>query len=460
MDINIIGIKTLQLLLCFCILIVLHEGGHFAFCKLFGVRVEKFFLFIDPWVKLVSTKSAWLRKLFPRLGKGETEYGLGWLPLGGYVKISGMVDESMDTEQLATPKQPWEFRSQTVWKRFFIMVGGVLVNLITAFVIYWAVAYTWGEDRLPMQSFRDGFAYIEQAHSIGFLDGDTPVGIDGQEITAYSVNILRDISRAKTVTVLRQGTTVDIAMPEGGVSLLDMMEEGSEFFVPIVPSIIDSVVPESAAAKAGITAGMRICSVDGQPFDSWHQYDALMQGRTDRNMTLGLLTASGDTLSPVSLTLSDDMKMGVVRHSSVSADDFEHISYGIFSAVPAGLRKGWSVLTGYVSDLRYLFTAKGARSVGSFITIGSIFPDEWQWERFWTLTAFISIMLAVMNILPIPALDGGHVALLLVEAITGREPSQKTMEWIQRIGMLILIGLMLLAFGNDIIRWVLPHFMG
>ncbi len=458
MDIQIVAIKTLQLICCFSLLVMLHEGGHFFFCKLFGVRVEKFFIFFDPKFHLFSTRDKWFTCLFPRFKDNETEYGIGWLPLGGYVKIGGMIDESMDLKQLQEQARPDDFRSQGVWQRFFIMVGGVLMNIITAFVLYAVIVFTWGEDILPMRNITAGFAFNVEAEQLGFRDGDIPVKINGKEIEGYSVSLYRDISTAKNVTVLREGKETLIPMPKGGLNMLDMMEMQPPFFTPIALAEIDSVLPGTPAAKARITKDSRILSVDGTPIEYWSDFDSLMTDRTDHNMSLVVLPAGQVKADTVSLTLDDDMKMGVLRKMPITEQQIEHVTYNALSCIPAGMKHGWSVLAGYVNDLKYVFTAKGVKSVGSFITIGSIFPATWDWERFWSLTAFISIILAVMNILPIPALDGGHVAILLYEAITGREPSERVMVWLEYIGIGILVALMVLAFGNDIIRWILPQF--
>ena len=266
-------IKTLQLLCCLSLLVVLHEGGHFGFAKLFGVKVEKFFMFFDYKFKLFSTKSKWFTRLFPRFKDKETEYGIGWIPLGGYVKIAGMIDESMDTEQMKQPAQPNEFRSKKVWQRFFIMFGGVLMNLITAWVIYSLVLLAWGRDYVPMTSIENGFQYNEQAHEIGFQDGDIPVSADGKEIVEFSTAIMRTISNANTVTVLRQGEEVVLTMPEDGLSLLKMLQAQPQFLQPLAEAYIDSVVPGSAAAKAGIEKGMRMLSVNGKTIETWADFD-------------------------------------------------------------------------------------------------------------------------------------------------------------------------------------------
>ncbi len=457
MDLQLIAIKTLQLILCFSLLVALHEGGHFFFAKLFGVRVEKFYLFFNPRFHLFSTRDKWFTRLFPYFKDNETEYGIGWLPLGGYVKIAGMVDESMDTEQLKQPAKRDEFRAQSVGRRFWIMAGGVLVNLITAFVIYSLVIFTWGRDILPMQNIPGGFAFNQQAEQLGFRDGDTPIRVDGKDIEGYTSSLYRSFSTAETVTVLRGGEEVTIQMPEDGLNLLEMLEMNPAFFQIIAPAEIDSVVPNSPAAEAGITKGARLLSLDGQAIKYWSDFDSLMTDRTNRDISLTLQNAGSQTIDTVSLTLDADMHMGVMRKMPITEEMFQHIDYSFFESIPAGLKNGWQTLSNYVSDLKYVFSRKGAKSVGSFITIGSIFPNVWDWERFWNLTAFISIILAVMNILPIPGLDGGHIMILTYEAITGHEPSERAMVILEYIGMGLIIALMILAVGNDIIRWILPN---
>ena len=466
-------IKTLQLLCCLSILVVLHEGGHFGFAKLFGVKVEKFFMFFDYKFKLFSTKSKWFTRLFPHFKDNETEYGIGWIPLGGYVKIAGMIDESMDTEQMKQPAQPNEFRSQKVWKRFLIMFGGVLMNLITAWVIYSLVLLAWGRDYYPMANIEQGFQYSEQAHRIGFQDGDIPVAADGKEIAEFSLGpVMRSISNAKTVTVLRQGEKVELTMPEDGLSLLQMLQTQPPFLQLLAEAYIDSVVPGSAADKAGIEKGMRLLSVNGKDIKTWADFDYEVTLRRQdvlaspdctaedsiqwRTLNAVVASADGSQTDTLSLQLDENYMMGVTRH----LPDYkkEHLSYNLASCFPAGLGYGWRVLKSYVSDLKYVASAEGAKSVGSFITIGNIFPNSWDWHQFWLLTAFISIILAVMNILPIPGLDGGHIVLLFYEGITGRQPSDKAMEWIEKIGIGIIIALMLLAMSNDVRNFILPLF--
>ncbi len=465
-------IKTLQLICCLSILVVLHEGGHFGFAKLFGVKVEKFFMFFDYKFHLFSTKSKWFTRLFPSFKDKETEYGIGWIPLGGYVKIAGMIDESMDTEQMKQPAQPDEFRSQKVWKRFLIMFGGVLMNLITAWVIYSLVLLAWGRDYYPMTSIGQGFQYNEQAHAIGFQDGDIPIRTDKGEIKEYSLAVMRTISNAKTVTVLRQGEEVVLTMPEEGLSMLKMMQSQPQFLQLLAEAYIDSVVPGSAAAKAGIEKGMRLLSVNGKEISTWADFDYEVTLRRQdvlaspdctaedslrwRTLDAVVASADGSRTDTLSLQLDEKYMMGVTRH----VPDYKtvHLSYNLLNCFPAGLSYGWRVLKSYVNDLKYVASAEGAKSVGSFITIGNIFPNAWDWHQFWMLTAFISIILAVMNILPIPGLDGGHIVLLFYEGITGRQPSDKAMEWIEKIGIGIIIALMVLALSNDVRNFILPLF--
>ena len=465
-------IKTLQLLCCLSLLVVLHEAGHFGFSKLFGVKVEKFYMFFDYKFHLFSTKSKWFARLFPRIAQNETEYGIGWIPLGGYVKIAGMIDESLDTEQLKQPAQANEFRSQKVWKRFLIMFGGVLMNLITAWVIYSLVLLAWGRDYVPMTSIENGFQYNEQAHNIGFRDGDIPVAADGKEIVEYSPAVMRTISNASTITVLRDGEELELQMPEEGLSMLQMLQAQPQFLTPYAEAIIDSVVSSSAADKAGIEKGMKLVAVNGKDISTWVDFDYEVTLRRQdvlsspdctaadslkwRTLACVFATADMSRMDTLQLFLDENYLMGVTRH--IPNFKTVHLDYNLATCFPAGLSYGWRVLKSYVSDLKYVASADGAKSVGSFITIGNIFPSAWDWQQFWMLTAFISIILAVMNILPIPGLDGGHIVLLFYEGLTGRQPSDKTMEWIEKIGIGIIIALMLLAFSNDVRNFILPLF--
>ena len=449
---EIFFIRALQLILCFMLLVVLHEGGHFLFAKIFKVRVEKFCLFFDPWFTLFKFK--------PK--KSDTTYALGWLPLGGYVKISGMIDESMDTEQMKQPVKPWEFRAKPAWQRLFIMIGGVLVNFLTALVIYAMVLFTWGDTYVPLRNMTDGLKYNEMAQSVGFRDGDIPLRTDAVELERMDGDMFRAISEAHSVTVLRDGKEVTFSLP-GDLSLLEMLKDQPRFAEVLMPSRIDSVTAGGVADKAGIRAGDELIGYNGQAFSTWNEYavvrgsiaDVLAQGNAADSMKMRqaalvvrrAATGMKDTLN---VMLGKDYKLGIAWNLP-TATRYESVTrtYGFFESFPAGAIHGWKVLTGYVDDLKYVFTAEGAKSVGSFGAIGSMFPAVWDWQRFWELTAFISLMLAFMNILPIPALDGGHVFFLLVEVIMRRKPSDKFMERAQTVGMTLLLLLMAFALFND-----------
>ena len=449
---EIFFIRALQLILCFMLLVVLHEGGHFLFAKIFKVRVEKFCLFFDPWFTLFKFK--------PK--KSDTTYALGWLPLGGYVKISGMIDESMDTEQMKQPVKPWEFRAKPAWQRLFIMIGGVLVNFLTALAIYAMVLFTWGDTYVPLRNMTDGLKYNEMAQSVGFRDGDIPLRTDAVELERMDGDMFRAISEAHSVTVLRDGKEVTFSLP-GDLSLLEMLKDQPRFAEVLMPSRIDSVTAGGVAEKAGIRAGDELIGYNGQAFSTWNEYavvrgsiaDVLAQGNAADSMkmrqaALVVRRAATGMTDTLNVMLGKDYKLGIAWNLP-TATRYESVTrtYGFFESFPAGAIHGWKVLTGYVDDLKYVFTAEGAKSVGSFGAIGSMFPAVWDWQRFWELTAFISLMLAFMNILPIPALDGGHVFFLLVEVIMRRKPSDKFMERAQTVGMTLLLLLMAFALFND-----------
>ena len=449
---EIFFIRALQLILCFMLLVVLHEGGHFLFAKIFKVRVEKFCLFFDPWFTLFKFK--------PK--KSDTTYALGWLPLGGYVKITGMIDESMDTEQMKQPVKPWEFRAKPAWQRLFIMIGGVLVNFLTALAIYAMVLFTWGDTYVPLRNMTDGLKYNEMAQSVGFRDGDIPLRTDAVELERMDGDMFRAISEAHSVTVLRDGKEVTFSLP-GDLSLLEMLKDQPRFAEVLMPSRIDSVTAGGVADKAGIRAGDELIGYNGQAFSTWNEYavvrgsiaDVLAQGNAADSMKMrqaALVVRRAETgmTDTLNVMLGKDYKLGIAWNLP-TATRYESVTrtYGFFESFPAGAIHGWKVLTGYVDDLKYIFTAEGAKSVGSFGAIGSMFPAVWDWQRFWELTAFISLMLAFMNILPIPALDGGHVFFLLVEVIMRRKPSDKFMERAQTVGMTLLLLLMAFALFND-----------
>lgn len=460
-------IKTLQLILCFALLILLHEGGHFLFAKLFKVKVEKFCLFFDPW-------KSW--KLFSWRG---TDYHIGWLPLGGYVKIAGMIDESMDTEQMKQPVKPWEFRAKPAWQRLLIMVGGVLVNFILALFIYAMVLFFYGDKYQPIEKMTHGFTYNEAAHKLGFQEGDIPLQADDVVFDRFGKKadkVYREISGATKVTVLRDGHKVNLDLP-GDLNLLEMLKAQPPFMDVLHPALIDSVESGSPAAKAGIKAGDHLVAFNGKSMTTWNAFNLAMfdlhssihayeeKGQTQdvekRRKVTAVVQHADAKLDTLAMTLArtetEDgplYTMGINKHNVLADYPRDTIRYGFFESFPAGAALGWDVLTGYVRDLQYLFTADGAKSIGSFGTIGNLFPASWDWEAFWYLTAFISLMLAFVNILPIPALDGGHVLFLLVEVITRRKPSDKFMERAQMVGMVLLLGLMAWAIFNDVLRFV------
>lgn len=451
-------IRLLQFMLAISILVLLHEGGHFFFAKLFGVRVEKFYLFFDPWFHLFEFK--------PK--KSDTTYGVGWLPLGGYCKIAGMIDESFDTEQMKKPAQPWEFRSKPAWQRLLIMVGGVLVNFLLALFIYSMVLYTWGDSYYRLDKMTMGMKFNDAAKKIGFKDGDILLRTNENTLKEFDVDMYRDIANAQTVTVMRQGKEIKLTMPED-MSLLTMLKDQPVFVKPFIPADIDSIMPDSPAAKAGMLKGDKLLAINGKSIDSWNEFDDQIAVMNDMisvakthkdSMKVRTTTvvfchkASPEKRDTVKMVLNPDLTLGVGRTFLGTYYQPEKIEYGFFESFPAGIKYGIDVLRGYVDDLKYVFTADGAKSLGGFGSIGSLFPPTWDWMMFWRMTAFLSIILAFMNILPIPALDGGHVLFLLYEIITRRKPSENFLIRAEYVGFGILILLMVVANLNDILRWL------
>lgn len=451
-------IRLLQFMLAISILVLLHEGGHFFFAKLFGVRVEKFYLFFDPWFHLFEFK--------PK--KSDTTYGVGWLPLGGYCKIAGMIDESFDTEQMKKPAQPWEFRSKPAWQRLLIMVGGVLVNFLLALFIYSMVLYTWGDSYYRLDKMTMGMKFNDAAKKIGFKDGDILLRTNENTLKEFDVDMYRDMANAQTVTVLRQGKEIKLTMPED-MSLLTMLKEQPVFVKPFIPADIDSIMPDSPAAKAGMLKGDKLLAINGKSIESWNEFDDQIAVMNDMisvakthkdSMKVRTTTvvfchkASPEKRDTVKMVLNPDLTLGVGRTFLGTYYQPEKIEYGFFESFPAGIKYGIDVLRGYVDDLKYVFTADGAKSLGGFGSIGSLFPPTWDWMMFWRMTAFLSIILAFMNILPIPALDGGHVLFLLYEIITRRKPSENFLIRAEYVGFGILILLMVVANLNDILRWL------
>lgn len=441
---SIFLIKLIQVILSLTILVVVHEMGHFIFARIFGVRVERFSLFFGKPLLRYKPK------------RSETEYVVGWLPFGGYVELSGMIDESLNVEQMKQPPQPWEFRTKPAWQRLLIMIGGVCFNLIFACLLYAMILFKWGDSYVPLDSSKYGMEFNERAEAMGFRDGDVLVRTDKVALDRFGGDMLRAIVDAETVTVLREGSEVLITMPEE-VSLLDFNGDVQPFVQFYNPMTIDSVIPGSAAALAGLMAGDDILSVNGTSTSTWITFNtALNQMREQEaegeivNHDLNVVYSRGGVLDTVVVAADADFILGITVAMPYEPATKE---YGFFASIPAGIAYGWNTLKGYVSDFKYVFTKEGATSLGGFGTIGSLFPSQWNWYSFWMMTAFISIILAFMNILPIPALDGGHLMFLLFEMITGRKPSDKFMERVQIIGMVLLFGLMIYANLNDIIRY-------
>ena len=440
-------IRALQLILSLSLLVVIHEGGHFLAAKLFKVRVEKFYIFFDPWFALFRWK--------PK--KSETEYGVGWLPLGGYVKIAGMIDESMDTEQMKQPAQPWEFRSKPAWQRLIIMIAGVVMNFLLALFIYSMILFHWGDSYVGLQNMTMGMKFNETAQKIGFQDGDILLKADDKALTRLNADMLRAIADARTVTVLRDGAEKEIFMPE--ISLLDMAKETPAFVDMFIPNVIDSVIPGMPFSMAGLQKGDKVVNINGNPVNSWNAFLQQLSDIKDEAQGKGLKEAAllvvydrDGVMDTVSMKTDSLFMVGV----SPKIPDYKvtKLNYGFLSSFPAGIALGVNTLKGYVNDMKYVFTKEGAKSLGGFGTIGSIFPKVWDWERFWSMTAFLSIILAFMNILPIPALDGGHVFFLFYEMIARRKPSDKFLEYAQITGMILLLLLLFWANFNDVLRFL------
>ena len=455
-------IRLLQFLLSISILVLLHEGGHFFFSKLFGVRVEKFYMFFDPSI------GKWNGSLFRwKPKKSDTTYGIGWLPLGGYCKIAGMIDESMDLEQMKQPAQPWEFRTKPAWQRLLIMIGGVLVNFLLALFIYSMVLFYWGDSYIQTRDMTMGMKFNEEAKAMGFRDGDILIGTDKKTFTKFDVDLYRSLTDASRVDIIRDGKEMSIPVKQE-LNLLNMIKTQPTFVAPLVPAEIDSVMSDSPAAGIGIQKGDKIVAVNGKAVDSWNEYtyevgrlaDVMATAKTPadsmkvRQASVAVLRHATGATDTCQVTFTPDLKLGVVQSSIYNYYKETHLSYGFLESFPAGIKYGIGVLRGYVDDLKYVFTADGAKSLGGFGAIGSLFPAEWDWMMFWRMTAFLSIILAFMNILPIPALDGGHVLFLLWEMITGRKPSEKFMIRAEYIGIGILLLLMVVANLNDVLRWI------
>ncbi|MFA8300645.1 MAG: RIP metalloprotease RseP [Hyphomicrobiales bacterium] len=433
-------IKILQLLLSLSILVVFHEFGHFIAAKIFKTRVEKFYLFFNPWFSLFKFKF-----------KG-TEYGMGWLPLGGYVKISGMIDESMDKEQMKQPPKSYEFRSKPAWQRLIIMVGGVAVNIILAFAIFIGLSWANGNTYLPTEQVNNNFGVVTDSlgHSMGFEDGDKIISVDGKQINEFSQIIGTIVlNQAKTVTVKRDGKDVNVPITDKDLAAL-IDSKSLTLFQPAFPFIVDSVMSKSLAQEIGLKKNDHVIGINDKSIPYFTDFGGEFIKDKGEKVNLKIIR-NNDTLS-LPVTVPETGKLGV--YPKYDYFKLSHRDYTFAQAIPAGIDRTYKEINGYLKNLKLLFNPEvGAyKHVGGFISIGNIFPAAWDWVRFWTLTAILSIMLAVINILPIPALDGGHVAFLLYEVIARRKPSERFMEYAQMVGMIILFALMIFANGNDIIK--------
>jgi len=441
-DWGTVGVKAAQFILSFSILILLHEFGHFITAKWFKCRVEKFYLFFNPWFSLWKNK------------KGETEYGLGWIPLGGYVKITGMIDESMDKEQMKLPPQPYEFRSKPAWQRLIIMLAGIIVNILLAIIIFIFILWIWGKEYMPPSSAKYGIAADSLAQTIGFKDGDMILQVGGKDV--------KNLLKLRSDIVYNEGPD-EIAVKRGDSTVILKYDNqlrrrlnsrnALDFVFARTPFIVKSVTSGGIAAKAGLKSDDKLLKVNNEDAEYFHQYANIIKGKKNEKILLTFLRGA-DTIT-TEVTLDKNGKMGVERKSPEDLGfKFETKKYSFIESVKGGFSECWNTLGLYMKGLKQLFNgqAKASESVGSVFSIGGIYPGVWDWHIFWTLTAVFSVILAFMNLLPIPGLDGGHALFTLIEMITGRKPSEKFLEYAQIVGMILLFGLMAYALGLDIFR--------
>lgn len=451
-DWSSVGLKLAQLLLSLSILVILHEFGHYITAKWFKCRVEKFYLFFDPWFSIAKKKV------------GETEYGIGWLPLGGYVKISGMVDESMDKEQMKQPAQPWEFRSKPAWQRLIIMLGGVTVNILLAFIIYSMILMVWGERNIKSDSLKYGIAFNDPLFKeLGFENGDKIIAIDGKPVPEFT-NVLKKLLVAdKGATIIRNGEKKELDLPVDLIGKLVEKRKKSEkpILTPRVPVVVIDIDPSVPAYTSGLRKGDKIISINNKPAFFRDEFEKIMEDKK-KGSSISLVVERNDSMVRFFTAVFDDARIGFQapttpeQMDSLGVYDFTLRKYGFFEAIPAGIKRSGAELGFYIDQFKKILSPEtGAyKGVGGFKSMGSVFSGNgWDWEHFWTITAFFSIVLAFMNLLPIPALDGGHVLFTLIEMITGRKPNDKFLEYAQIVGMVLLLGLMLYANGNDWFGW-------
>lgn len=437
-----VAIKILQFIFSLSIIVIVHEMGHFIFAKLFKTRVEKFYLFFDPWFSLFKIK------------RGETEYGMGWLPLGGYVKISGMIDESMDKEQMKQPPKPYEFRAKPAWQRLLIMVGGVLFNFILALFLYVMVLFSWGETYLPNSSVTYGIVTDSIGYEMGLKNGDKIISVDGKPVENF-YSLMPDVifNEREIITVDRQGERVNIQVDRAYLPYILKGMGQIDARVPFGPFEVVGFPKVSPAAAAGMLKGDKLLGVDGIVFEYYDQFQSYLKNKKGEEITANLLRDNREL--NIDLITTPEGMIGIER-SMPDFMELKTVRYSLLESVPAGIKKGYKTMQDYLKQFKIIFSkgTKAYESLGGFITIGNIFPGVWDWQSFWNLTAFLSIILGIMNMLPIPALDGGHVMFLIYEVVSGRKPSDKFLEYAQITGMLLLFALLIYANGNDIIRLI------
>lgn len=445
--------KALQLIVALALLVIIHEFGHYLMARIFGIKVEKFYLFFNPWFSIAKWKPKKKKVKYDKNGVEkaswrDTEYGIGWLPLGGYVKIAGMIDESMDKEQLAQPAQPTDFRAKPAWQRLLVMIGGVTFNFILAILIYIGIAFHWGAEYIPLENATEGMEYCEEARKLGFQNGDIPLLADGHKLDA-SKNFPYEMATAREVKVLRNHKdTVSIAIPENfALTLSNAKQTLLGYRVPVYVAKIQG---GSAASKAGMEEGDHIVAVNGVPTPGFTELTQQLVANGGKEVTVSV-ERDGRTLD-LKATPTEGGKLGFQLRPITEIYEPVVVNYSLWEAVPKGIVNGTEMLTNYVGSMKYLFTKEGSQSIGGFGAIGSMFPDRWNWLSFWQITAFISVALAFINILPIPALDGGHVMFLLYEMVMRKPAPEKVMEYAQIAGMAFLLLLMLYANGLDAIR--------
>ncbi|RYY59072.1 MAG: RIP metalloprotease RseP [Chitinophagaceae bacterium] len=451
-DWAVVGVKAGQLVLALSILIVLHEFGHYITARWFGCRVEKFFLFFDPWFALVKKKV------------GDTVYGIGWLPLGGYVKISGMIDESMDKEAMAAPAKPYEFRSKPAWQRLIIMLGGIIMNVLVAFIVYAFVLMIWGDKKVPSESLKYGIAVTDTTlYKLGLRSGDKIIAIDHKPVDDFEQTLKKIIVSDKSMTVQRDGKNVELNIPQDLLGqLIENKKEGRiSLIAPRFPVIARMVPDTSKMFKAGLRPHDSIVGIDSEKIAYFDELRNALDSRKGKPVSI-VVRRNGETIT-FPTTVDSTGLLGVNLYGLGGWEEMDSLGwvklnvtkYGFFEAFPAGVKKTGNTLGEYIDQFKKILNPKtgGYKGVGGFKAIANAFPSEWDWESFWRFTAYLSVILAFMNLLPIPALDGGHVMFTLYEMISGRKPNEKFLEYAQLVGMVLLLALMLYANGNDWLGW-------